>query len=77
VEIILQRYATKLDLQFDRTTGRLVSQLGVLDRVKLDRARSLLTDCERSSTLWNQLGGTVANDSAEKSWARESDRAIG
>jgi predicted DNA-binding WGR domain protein len=55
VEIILRRYATKLDLQFDRTTGRLVSQLGIIDRVKINRARSLLVDCERSSTLWQQL----------------------
>jgi predicted DNA-binding WGR domain protein len=55
VEIILQRYATKLDLYFDRNTGRLVSQLGVIDRVKINRARSLLVDCERSSTLWQQL----------------------
>jgi predicted DNA-binding WGR domain protein len=55
VEIILQRYAAKLDLRFDRNTGRLVSQLGVIDRVKINRARSLLVDCERSSTLWQQL----------------------
>jgi hypothetical protein len=55
VETILQRYAAKLDLYFDRNTGRLVSQLGVIDRVKINRARSLLVNCERSSTLWQQL----------------------
>ncbi len=55
VETILQRYATQLDLHFDRNTGRLVSQLGVIDRVKINRARSLLVDCERSSTLWQPL----------------------
>jgi WGR domain len=76
VEIILQRYATKLDLHFDRNTGRLVSQLGVIDRVKLDRARSLLVDCERSSTLWNQLTEELLRTIPLKSHGRVSSVAL-
>jgi predicted DNA-binding WGR domain protein len=76
VETILQRYATKLDLRFDRNTGRLVSQLGVIDRVKLDRARSLLIDCERSSTLWNQLTEELLRTIPLKSHGRVSPIAL-
>jgi predicted DNA-binding WGR domain protein len=76
VETILQRYATKLDLRFDRNTGRLVSQLGVIDRVKLDRARSLLIDCERSSTLWNQLTEELLRKIPLKSHGRVSPIAL-
>jgi predicted DNA-binding WGR domain protein len=72
VETILQRYAAKLDLQFDRNTGRLVSQLGMIDRVKINRARSLLVDCERSSTLWNQLAEELLRTIPLKSHGRVS-----
>jgi hypothetical protein len=53
-----------------------VSQLGVVDRVKLDRARSLLIDCERSSTLWNQLTEELLRTIPLKSHGRVSPIAL-
>jgi predicted DNA-binding WGR domain protein len=76
VETILQRYVAQLDLRFDRNTGRLVSQLGVIDRVKLDRARNLLIDCERSSTRWSQLTEELLLTIPLKSHGRVSPTAL-